>query len=286
MNKRPGVDGIIAEFYKMYERLLAPILLEVYHYMEENDCVSESMVTGMITILYKNKGSKVKLENYRPISLLIVDYKILAKRLANRMKRVLHYIIAPTQNYSVPGRDIADTINTIRDVIHKMNGDIVLSIDSNKAFNREEHDFLFRVLERFGFGNKIIGWIRLLYRNAKSRVKCNGILTDSFTLERSVRQGCPLSALLYVLSVEPLAAFLKKDNFINCVQTPQGGFSLIHQYSDDTTITVRDEDSVKRVIEGFQIYGRASGAKVNMEKSVVMYIGKVNNIFSKIILRC
>lgn len=70
----------------MKESLLAPILLEVYHYMEENDCVSESMVTGMITILYKNKGSKVKFENYRPISLLNVDYKILAKILANRMK--------------------------------------------------------------------------------------------------------------------------------------------------------------------------------------------------------
>lgn len=280
LNKSPGVDGIIAEFYKIYERLLAPILLEVYHYMEEKDCVSESMVTGMITILYKNKGSKVKLENYRPISLLNVDYKILAKILANRMKRVLHDIIAPTQNYSVPGRDIADTINTIRDVIHKMNGDkiggIVLSIDLNKAFDRVEHDFMFRALERFGFGNKIIRWIKLLYRNAKSRVKCNGVLTDSFTLERSVRQGCPLSALLYVLSAEPLAAFLKKDNFINCVQTPQKGSSLIHQYADDTTITVRDEDSVKRVIEGFKVYGRASGAKVNMEKSVVMYIGKVN----------
>jgi hypothetical protein len=82
------------------------------------------------------------------------------------MRRVLHDIIAPTQNYSVPGRDIVDTINTIRDVIHKINGDkmggIVLSIDLNKAFDRVEHDFLFRVLERFGFGNKIIGWIRFI----------------------------------------------------------------------------------------------------------------------------
>jgi hypothetical protein len=280
VNKSPGVDGIIAEFYKIYASLLAPILLEVYQYMEENNCVSESMVTGLITILYKNKGSKLKLENYRPISLLNSDYKILAKILANRMKQVLNDIIAPTQNYSVPGRDIADTINTIRDVINKMNhdkmGGIVLSIDLNKAFDRVEHDFMFRVMGKYGFGNRIIGWIKLLYKKAKSRVKCNGVLTDSFILERSVRQGCPLSALLFVLSVEPLAAFLKKDNLINCVQTPQGGFSLIHQYADDTTITVRDEGSVKRVMECFKVYGQASGAKVNMEKSIVMYIGKIN----------
>uniref|UniRef100_A0A4W5LRK9 Reverse transcriptase domain-containing protein n=3 Tax=Hucho hucho TaxID=62062 RepID=A0A4W5LRK9_9TELE len=280
VNKSPGVDGIIAEFYKIYGSLLAPILLEVYQYMEENNRVSESMVTGLITILYKNKGSKLKLENYRPISVLNSDYKILAKILANRMKKVLNDIIAPTQNYSVPGRDIADTINTIRDVINKMNrdkiGGIVLNVDLNKAFDRVEHDFMFRVMEKYGFGNRIIGWIKLLYKKATSRVKCNGVLTDSFIIERSVRQGCPISALLFVLSVEPLAAFLKKDKSINCVQIPQGGFSLIHQYADDTTITVRDEESVKRVIDCFKVYGKASGAKVNMDKSIVMYIGKTN----------
>jgi exonuclease III len=280
INKSPGVDGLIAEFYKMYESFLAPILMEVYQYMEDNNTVSDSMVTGLISILYKNKGSKLKLENYRPISLLNSDYKILAKILANRMKMVLNDIIAPTQNYSVPGRDIADTIITLRDVINKMNSDkrggIVLSIDFNKAFDRVEHDFMFRVLEKYGFGNRIIGWIKLLYRKAKSRVKCNGVLTDSFILERSVRQGCPLSALLYVLSVEPLAAYLKKDNFINCVETPQGGFSLIHQYADDTTVIVRDEGSVIRVMECFKVYEQASGAKVNMEKSVIMYVGKIN----------
>ena len=90
--------------------------MKVYQYMKDNS-VSESMVTGLITILYKNKGSNLKLENYRPISLLHSDYKTLAKILANRKKLVLNDIIAPTQNYSVPGRDIADTI---RDVINKI----------------------------------------------------------------------------------------------------------------------------------------------------------------------
>lgn len=58
-------------------------------------------------------------------------------------------------------------------------GEIVLNIDLNKAFDRVEHDFMFRVMEKYGFGNRIIGWIKLLYRKAKSRVKCNGVLTDS-----------------------------------------------------------------------------------------------------------
>lgn len=88
----------------------------------------------------------------RPISLLNVDYKILTKILANRVKRVIGGIVKPTQSYSIPGRDIADTTGTIGDVIEYMKrekeGGIVLGIDWNKAFDRVEHEYLFRVLEK------------------------------------------------------------------------------------------------------------------------------------------
>ena len=60
-------------------------------------------------------------------------------------------------------------------------------------------------MKEFGFGDGIVSWIRLLYKEAKSRVNCNGLMTDTFALERSVRQGCPLSALLYSMSIEPFA---------------------------------------------------------------------------------
>ncbi len=80
-------------------------------------------------------------------------------------------------------------------------GGIVLSIDLNKAFDRVEHSFIEQTMRRFGFGERILRWISLLYNNAKSCVKVNGVLTDPFPLERSVRQGCPLSALLYSITI-------------------------------------------------------------------------------------
>ena len=131
------------------------------------------------------------------------DHKIIAKVLANRIKGVLGDLIAPTKAYSVPGRDITNTICTIRDLVHYMEkdkrGGIVLSLDLNKAFDRVDHQFLFKTMERFRFGERMIAWIELLYRNAKSYVKCNGVLTNTFPLERSVRQGCPLSVRPQVL---------------------------------------------------------------------------------------
>ena len=101
-----------------------------------------------------------------------VDYKILTKVLANMMKRVIGEILQPTQSYSIPGRDIADMIGTVRDVIEHMKqdkiGGVVLGIDWNKAFDRVEHAFLYRVLDKFGFGERMVGWVRRLYGSAKS----------------------------------------------------------------------------------------------------------------------
>lgn len=278
-NKSPASDGLTSEFYKTFADILAPILLKVYRNMEEKE-VSESMATGIITILYKNKGSQLKLENYRPLSLLNTDYKILTKVLANRLKTILGSIISATQAYSIPGREITDTICTIRDVVESMQNDeeggLVLGIDLNKAFDRVEHESLFKTLQQFGFGSRFVEWIKLLYRNARSRVKVNGVLTESFRLERSVRQGCPLSALLYSVSVEPLATMVKMENKIRSIQIPFGKYSLIHQYADDTTFTVRDVESVKRVMKHIEVYGKASCAKVNVGKSEIVCVGKVD----------
>lgn len=280
--KSPGSDGIGIEFYKMYKKEVGPILVEVFRGMERTGLVQDRMVEGVITLIYKQKGSRLDLENYRPISLLNVDYKILTKLLANRMKRVIGEIVQPTQNYSVPGRDIVDTIGTVRDVIEYMKrdgaGGVVVGIDWNKAFDRVEHDYLYRVLERFGFGGRMVGSVRRLYGSARSRVKVNGVLTDSFEVGRSVRQGCPLSALLYAISVEPLATLIKRDEEVKGIELPFGGRCVINHYADDTTITVKDGDSVRRVLQLVGKYGRATGAKMNMNKSEIMYIGDVERV--------
>lgn len=278
--KSPGSDGLTNEFYKTFADILVPILAKLYGHMEERKVVPESITKGIITILYKNKGNAHKLENYRPLSLLNGDYKILAKVFANRIKRVVGSIISNTQGYSIPERDITDTICSVRDVVGHMNkedeGGVLLSVDLNKAFDRVEHDYLWQTMYKFGFGERLVSWLKLLYDNAKSCVKVNGVLTEVFALRRSIRQGCPLSAILYSISAEPFAAFVKKDTRISSVDIPFGKKSLIYQYADDTSITVKDLESVNYVLEDLRLYEKASGAKINVEKSEIMFFGKVN----------
>ncbi len=111
--------------------------------------------------------------------MLNTDFKILAKVLANRLKKVLPEIITTNQAYSIIGREITDTVSNIRDKISYMieskKEGYMVSIDLEKAFDRVEHDFLFELLEQFGFGDKFIKWIRALYKDAISFVKCNGL---------------------------------------------------------------------------------------------------------------
>ncbi len=100
--------------------VLCPILNELYIDIFRKGNLTNSMKKGMVKIIYKRKGDKRDLKNYRPLSMLNTDYKILAKILANRLKIVVPNIITTNQTYAVLKRDITDVINNIRDIIWYM----------------------------------------------------------------------------------------------------------------------------------------------------------------------
>ena len=243
--------------------------------MQKQNNKPESFSGGVINIFYKNKGSKTHLDNYRPISLLNTDYKILAKILANKIKTVIHQLIGHTQSYSIPGRDITDSIITVKDTIRTMAGGagVWIGIDLMKAFDRVEHSFLFGILRRFGFGEGLIGWIELLYRDVYSVVKCNGRYTEKVRIGRSIRQGCPLSSLLYSLVAEPLAAMVAEDSLIHGVEVGIGNRVKMVQYADDINFFTSNSQEVSRFITHLEQYQSASGAKVNISKSEITTFG-------------
>lgn len=195
------------------------------------------MGMGLMKLIYKEKGEKTELKNYRPITMLNTDLKILAKILANRLKEIMPKIIKTNQVYGVKGKDIADTTSikdTIRYMRDKKKKGYIISLDFEKAFDRVEHKYLFNVLKKFGFGENFIKWVRILYKGAVSRIKCNGFLTKCFRITRSIRQGCPLSALLYSLVAEPLGLAIKQEKRIKGIEIEKIiEENKIFQYADD-----------------------------------------------------
>nr|BAC82613.1 pol-like protein [Danio rerio] len=275
--KSPGIDGLGSEFYIVFKDILSSILKEVYDEIFENGEINKRMGMGLMKVIYKGKGDKVDLKNYRPITMLNTDLKILAKVLANRLKEVMPSIIKTNQAYSIKGRDIADTTMSIKDTIRYINDKqkdgFLISLDFEKAFDRVEHDFLFGVLKSFGFGENFIKWVQILYRGAVTRIKCNGFLTDCFKIRRSIRQGCPLSALLYALVAEPLGLAVKHEDRIKGIEV-EGGVNKIFQYADDTTLILQDLASVKQAMETVQHFCKGSGAKINENKTGYLRFGR------------
>jgi len=136
------------------------------------------MKLGQISLIYKKRGDKRDLKNWRPITLLNVDYKILARIIANRLKVVLPNLVSENQTCCIIGWDIADTVMSVRDVIeiaerHNLEG-YIIKIDQEKAFDRVSHEYLLALLRKYGFGQKFVKWISIFYTDIFSYVKCNG----------------------------------------------------------------------------------------------------------------
>ena len=121
LNKTPGSDGLPVEFYLENWLIISDDILELYNTILSTGCLGESQRKGIITLIPKIEGDILTIKDYRPISLLCVDYKILSKILAERIKRVLHKVIHNKQFCGIPGRSIVQCNMELRDIIHYTN---------------------------------------------------------------------------------------------------------------------------------------------------------------------
>lgn len=280
LGKTPGIDGIPIEFYRTFWDLIGQDLLEVANSCFENRLLSPTMRTGVLTLLYK-KGDKNQLKNWRPISLLCIDYKIITKTLANRLKKVLPFIINKDQTCGIEGRQIHDNCHFIRDLLDYVNKSkipgFLLCIDQMKAFDKISWQYLYKTLETFGFGPTFINWVKLLYTDIRSHIKSNGHMSAAFKLEQGVRQGCCLSALLYILVSETLAENIRKNPNIKGIKLPNGTEAKIISYADDNTLPLSTTDSLNPLFDVLHTYEKASGSKINKEKTEGLWIGSNKN---------
>ena len=149
------------------------------------------------------KGDRLDPGNWRPITLLNVDYKLASRAIAGQLLKVIHLVVAKDQKCGVPGRFIGENVALLRDVADYASSSgasvAILSLDQEKAFNRVDWSFMRSTLCTMGFGPSFISWVDLFYHRVQSAVNVNGYLSSFFSLSRGVQQGCPLSPLLYVL---------------------------------------------------------------------------------------
>ena len=275
-NKTPGPDGLSAEFFKCFLVDLMPLFKAMIEESLERGELPESLNMSYITLLPKVDNC-TQPKQYRPISLLNIDYKIITRVLTNRLQKHMSSLIHIDQASAVKGRTIQTQNHLLRDVIAYAQTTnmhtAVLSLDQVKAFDRVAHDFLFKILEKSNFGPNFQRWIKILYKNPQSKLIINQTLTATFEIKRSVRQGDSLSPLLYNLCVEPLLQKIRSNPEIRGINIPGGREIKVLAYADDNNFFPKTHKSIQLIFEEFSDFGEGSGSAINEQKTQLLPLG-------------
>ncbi|CAM5101528.1 unnamed protein product [Eretmochelys imbricata] len=180
-NKSPGVDRLTVEFYRLFLDVLGPDLVTIWAESLQSGVLPLSCRRAVLALLPK-KGDLRDLRNWRPVSLLSTDYKIVAKAISLLLGSVLADVIHPDQTYTVPDRSIFDNLFLVRDLLELRRRDglsfALLTLDQEKALDRVDHGYLLSTLQAFGFGPQFVGFLQVLYTSAVCLVKLNWTLTE------------------------------------------------------------------------------------------------------------
>ena len=277
-NKAVGTDGVSAELYQHFADAMADMYLPILEACYEARDLPTTTREALICLLFK-KGDKRLPKNWRPISLLNTDYKILAKLLAARLGKLLPYLLSQDQNGFVAGRQLEDAVMMCQMVIDYLaiNHDsaYLVMLDQEKAFDRVDPTYLLDVLKAYKIPEYLINWVSIIYSLVPTKICINGQVTDSILLKSGVRQGCPLSPLLFVLSIEPLANLIRTHPGYKGISLPNNTSIRVAMFADDTCFYAKDEKSVQIIKEVTEIYANGSGGKANLDKTEILPIGDI-----------
>ena len=274
----PGWCGLQYEFYKHFWHILA----DSFYFMQDrvlNDIkrLSITQRKSIISLLFKD-GDEKDIRNWRPVSLLCTDYKIIAKAIANRLKSVLGLVVHEDQTCAIPNRSIFSNLYLTRDVIRYTNQkrikSYLISVDQEKAFDRVDRQFLYDVLERMNFGPNFIGWVKTLYTDSEACVLVNGYMSCFFPTTRGLKQGDPSSMEFYDQHSDVLSEWIRSDSRIEGVRLP--GYKVmvvLSQYADDYTYYIANLKALYALFEALDFFERGTGSRIKPSKTKGLCLG-------------
>ena len=268
-NKSPGLDGLPYEFYCSVWTVISNDFKDILQCQLNRRKIVKSNTIGATRLISKVNGVP-SVDELRPITLLNVDYKILSKLFVKRMKPVLGKVILSRQLCTVNGRNILfgvhNLLSSLLYVNDKKKNACILSLDFFKAYDRVLVEYLLKVMRKMNFSDVFCSWIRMLHEDAKTCFILQQ-LTDVIPVKFSIRQGDPLSMILYIIFIEPFLLHLERNLeglSLKGVPSSVTSASLISQvieaFCDDVNIITEKLQDLEKVDEIVCKFEELSGA--------------------------
>ncbi|KAJ9682618.1 hypothetical protein PVL29_018523 [Vitis rotundifolia] len=292
-DKAPGPDGFSMAFWQFaWDFVKADVMCFFKEFYDNGKFVKSLNATFMVLI--PKKAGAEDLGDYRPISLVGSLYKWLAKVLANRLKKVVGKVVgkvvSKAQAAFVEGRQILDAVlianEAIDSTLKNNERGILCKLDIEKAYDKVDWTFILTVMQKMGFGEKWIRWIRWCISTASFSILVNGTPTGFFQSSRGLRQGDPLSSYLFVIAMEVFSVFLKRaveGGFLSGCRVKgrrEEGVLISHLlFADDTLVFCNPSQDHLTYLSWLLMWFEAvSGLRINLEKSELIPVGRVENM--------
>ncbi|KAK1693140.1 hypothetical protein QYE76_009837 [Lolium multiflorum] len=276
----PGPAGFPIIFFKRFWSLVKHGVLHILNDFVLGRIDIARLNFGVLSLIPKVPGADL-ITQFRPIALINVIFKIISRAYASRLDPIANRVISPNQTAFIKGRNILEGPLALIEVIHELRskklGGILLKLDFEKAYDRVNWDFLAEVLRRKGFNEAYIHRIMQLVSGGQTAISINGEIGPYFRNKPGVRQGDPLSPLLFNFIGEALSGILTAASEAGHIHgvVPHlipGGISHL-QYADDTLILIQnDEQSILNLKFLLLCFEDMSGLKINFHKSEVIVL--------------
>lgn len=286
--KSPGLDGITNEFLRaaLFEfdstkgasSALLKCLCDLLNYAWKNSVVFEEWKNAVVVPVPK-KGDLTVMDNYRGIALMPSTLKVINTILSDRiMRKVRQYrLLNPGQCGFVSKEEAVGQAAALMELAdsRRIRGldTYILYVDFAKAYDSVPHGALLMKLEKFGISGRALMWIRGLYADAKICCRrSDGGFSESYSYDRGVRQGDPLSSILFDIFIDDLINDTMKgvelvgNEFDEPIRVP----SML--FADDVALIAPTEKRMKQLANTLSTWSNENGMKVNISKCGLMHV--------------
>ena len=272
-DRAPGPDGFTTAFFKSSWEIISDDFLAAFRSLWALDFRGFHDLNTATMVLLQKRQAPQGLRDYRPISLIHSVGKLFAKTLALRLAPRMMELIRGNQTAFIRGRRIHDSFRTVQLACRFLHSSkfpvVLLKIDLAKAFDTVAWPFLLEVMEHMGFLSRWREWVSAMLRSARTRVLVNGCLGMRICHARGLRQGDPLSPLLFVIVMEVLNALIHEVGRLGHLTPLPSAVAhyRVSVYADDLVILLAPADhdlaAIRQVLE---LFAGASGLMTNIDK--------------------